>query len=246
MLRTWPGAPPFCRARPVRAPPDSQCFAHAQARSRLAVRALCAHHRIASASHMARRGAARLCGALARRASIYLPVGRARGAPCKTASRAANAETIAPPLAAGSAQPPESQRARPLPGAEPFCRARPVRAPQDSQCSAHGQGRSSAPLRSTCQARKHLPAIGARTRRALQNGFARSKCRSDCPAFGRRAGPAPRKPMARPWPGAPPFCRARPVRAPPDSQCFAHYQVRSRRSIGGSRGRSPSQPSSSL
>ena len=46
-------------------------------------------------------GRARLCGALARCESIRLPVGRARGAPCKTAARSAIGETIASPLAAG-------------------------------------------------------------------------------------------------------------------------------------------------
>ena len=47
------------------------------------------------------RGRAPLCGALARRASIHLPVGRARGAPCKTAAHSAIGEAIALPLAAG-------------------------------------------------------------------------------------------------------------------------------------------------
>ena len=45
--------------------------------------------------------------------AFTLPLGRARGAPCKTALRSANCKAIAPPLAR----------------AKRFCRARPVRAP---------------------------------------------------------------------------------------------------------------------
>ena len=143
------------------APSDSQCSAHGQALRRFAVRALCAHHRIASAPHIPRRGAARLCGALARCASIYLPLGRAQGAPCKTALRVANAEAIARlwprgrPLGSPKALPmprrsavlPCAPRARntgwpmscTIPGAKPFCRARPVRAPVARLCSAQSQ-----------------------------------------------------------------------------------------------------------
>ncbi len=53
------------------------------------------------AKHFTFAGRARLCGAPTRCASICLPVGRARGAPCKTAARSANGKAIALPLTTG-------------------------------------------------------------------------------------------------------------------------------------------------
>ena len=72
MLRAWLGAAQFCRARPVRAPPECQCSAHGREQRSFAVRAPCAHHRNANASHMP--GAAQFCRARPVRAPPEKPM----------------------------------------------------------------------------------------------------------------------------------------------------------------------------
>ena len=68
-----------------------------------------------------------------------LPLGRARGAPCKTAPRSANGEAIAchSRRSRGVAAPAKgTPLAWPLACAQQFCSARPVRAPKEEQCCA--------------------------------------------------------------------------------------------------------------
>ena len=65
-----------------------------------------------------------------------------RGAPCKTAQRSANGEAIAchSRRSRGVAAPAKGNPlAWPLACAQQFCRARPVRAPKERQCFAHGK-----------------------------------------------------------------------------------------------------------
>ena len=64
--------------------------------------------------------------------------------------------------------------------------------------ASHMARRSAArPCGALCQVRKHLPASGARTGRALQNGCALSHRQSNCLAFGRRAVAQAARPLAK-------------------------------------------------